>query len=171
VTLMATSMAAMMLPTAAPFFVAYGRSSRRAGPTATVAAIYLAVWATIGVAAYLVMGQVMLPSGLWVVAGAVMFAALYALAPWSRRGRAQCRGMCREAGGDPISSGLTYAANCIACSAGVMVAVVILGMSNLALMAAGAAVVLLLKWPQRSTLQPGSLRPEGDVALSPYSRQ
>jgi len=171
VTLMATSMAAMMLPTAAPFFVAYGRSSRRAGPTATVVAIYLAVWATIGVAAYLVMSQVMLPSGLWVAASAVLFAALYALAPWSRRGRAQCREMCREAAGDPISSGLTYAANCIACSAGVMVAVVILGMSNLALMATAAAVVLLLKWPQRSTRQPGSLRPEGDVALSPYSRQ
>ncbi len=88
---MATSMAAMMLPTAAPFFVAYGRSSRRAGPTATVVAIYLAVWATIGVAAYLVMSQVMLPSGLWLAAGAVLFAALYALAPWSRRGRAQCQ--------------------------------------------------------------------------------
>jgi predicted metal-binding membrane protein len=164
---MAASMAAMMLPTAAPFFVAYGRSSRRAGPTATVVAIYIAVWATIGVASYLVMSRVMLPSGLWVAAVAVLLAALYALAPWSRRGRAQCREMCREAAGDPISSGLTYAASCVACSAGVMVAVVILGMSNIALMAAAAAVVLLLKWPQRSTLRPGSLTPEGDVALSP----
>ncbi len=146
-TLMAASMAAMMLPTAAPFFLAYGSKARRAGPTAIVVAIYAAVWAGIGVAAYLVMSQVMLPSGLWVAAGAALFAALYALAPWSRRGRAQCREMCREAAGDPISSGLTYAANCIACSAGVMVAVVILGMSNLALMAAAAAVLLLLKWP------------------------
>jgi hypothetical protein len=48
-----------------------------------------------------------------------------------------------------------------------MVAVVILGMYNLALMVAAAAVVLLLKWPQRPTLRPGSLSPEGDVALSP----
>jgi predicted metal-binding membrane protein len=167
VTLMAASMAAVMLPTAAPFFVAYGRSSRRAGPTATVVAIYVAVWAAIGVASYLVVSQFMLPSGLWVAAGAVLFAALYALAPWTRRGRAQCREMCRDAAGDPISSGLTYAASCVACSAGVMGAVVILGMSNLALMAAAAAVVLLLKWPQRSTLEPGSLSPEGDVALSP----
>ena len=164
---MAASMASMMLPTAAPFFVVYGRSSRRAGPTAIVVAIYVAVWAVIGVAAYLVMSRVMLPSGVWVAAVAVLFAGLYALAPWSRRGRAQCRGMCREPAGDPIRSGLTYAANCVACSAGVMVAVVILGMSNLALMAAAAAVVLLLKWPQRSTLRPGSLSPEGDVALSP----
>jgi len=167
VTLVAASMAAMILPTAAPFFVAYGRSSRSAGPTATVVAIYVAVWATIGVAAYLVMSQFMLPSRLWVAAGAVLFAALYALAPWSSRGRAQCRQMCREPAGDPVRGGLTYAANCVACSAGVMVGVVILGMSNLALMATAAAVVLLLKWPKRSTREPGSLRPEGDVALSP----
>ncbi len=164
---MAASMAAMMLPTASPFFVAYGRSSRRAGPTATVVATYVAVWATIGVAAYVVMSQVMLPSGLWVAAVAVLFAALYARAPWTRRGRAKCREMCREPAGDPMRGGLTYAANCVACSAGVMVAVVILGMSDLALMAAAAAVVLLLKWPQRPTLRPGSLSPEGDVALSP----
>jgi predicted metal-binding membrane protein len=164
---MAASMAAMMLPTAAPFFVAYGRSSRRAGPTAIVVATYVAVWATIGVASYLVMARVMLPSGLWVAAAAVLFAALYALAPWTRRGRAKCREMCHEPAGHPVRGGLTYAASCVACSAGVMVAVVILGMSNLALMAAAAAVVLLLKWPQRSTRRPGSLSPEGDVALSP----
>ena len=164
---MAASMAAMMLPSAAPFFVAYGRSSRRAGPTTIVVAIYGAVWAAIGVAAYLVMSEVTPPSGLWVAAAAVLFAALYALAPWTRRGRAQCREMCREPAGEPVRGGLTYAANCVACSAGVMGAVVILSMSNLALMAAAAAVVLLLKWPQRSTLRPGSLSPEGDVALSP----
>jgi len=167
VTLMAASMAAVMLPTAAPFFVAYGRSSRRAGPIAIVVAIYVAVWAAIGVGSYLVMSQVMLPPGLWGAAGAVLFAALYALMPWSRRGRAQCREMCREPAGDPLRGGLTYAAHCVASSGGVMVAVVILGMSNLALMAAAAAVVLLLKWPERSTLRSGSLRPEGDVALSP----
>jgi len=164
---MAASMAAMMLPTATPFFVAYGRSSRRAWPTAIVVAIYVAVWAAIGVASYLLMSRVMLPSGLLGAAVAVLFAALYALAPWTRRGRAQCREMCREPAGDPVRGGLTYAASCVACSAGVMVAVVILGMSNLALMAAAAAVVLLLKWPRRSTFVPGSLSPEGDLALSP----
>jgi predicted metal-binding membrane protein len=166
-TQMAASMVAMMLPTAAPFLVAYGRSSRRAGPTAIVTAIYVAVWAAIGVAAFLVMSQVMLPSGLWVAAAAILFAALYALAPWSRRGRARCREMCLEPAGEPVRTGLAYSARCIACSAGVMVAVVILGMSNLALMAAAAAVVLLLKWPPRSTSRPGSLSPEGDVAVSP----
>ena len=164
---MAASMAAMMLPTAAPFFVAYGRSSRRAGPTAIVVAIYVAGWAVIGAAAYIVMSQVMLPSGLWVAAVAVLFAVLYALTPWGRRGRARCREMCREPAGDPVRGGLSYAANCVICSAGVMVAVVILGMSNLALLAAAAAVVLLLKWPQRPAIKAGSLSPEGDVAVSP----
>jgi hypothetical protein len=147
--------------------VAYGRSSRRAGSSGIVLAIYVAVWAAIGAASYLVMSRVMPPSGLWVAAVAVLFAALYALVPWSRRGRAQCQEMCREPAGDPVRGGLMYAANCVACSAGVMVAVVIMGMSNLALMAAAAAVVLLLKWPKRSTPRPGSLSPEGDVALSP----
>lgn len=166
-TLMAASMAAMMLPTAAPFFVAYGRSSRRAGPTAIVVAIYAAVWAAIGVAAFLVMSRIMLPSALWLAAGAIVFAALYGVTPMGRRGRARCREMCHEPAGDPVSSGLAYAASCVLCSAGAMAAVVILGMSNLALMAAAAAVVLMLKWPQRPTLQPGSLTPDGDVALSP----
>jgi predicted metal-binding membrane protein len=164
---MAASMAAMMLPTAVPFFMAYGRSSRRAGAIAIVVATYLSVLAAIGVAAYLVMSQVMLPAGLWLGAGAVLFAALYALTPWSRRGGARCREMCREPAGDPVRSGLAYAAGCIECSAGVMAAVVILGMSSLALMAAAAAVVLLLKWPQRPTSRSGSLSPEGDLALSP----
>src|SRR4029077_10612556 len=94
VTLMAASMAAMMLPTAAPFFVAYGRSSRRAGPTAIVVAIYAAVWAAIGVAAFLVMSRIMLPSALWLAAGAIVFAALYGVTPMGRRGRARCREMC-----------------------------------------------------------------------------
>src|SRR5205085_11341173 len=159
-------MAAMMLPTAAPFFVAYGHSSRRFRSTAIVMAIYAAVWATIGLVANLVMSQVMLTPGLWLVAGAALFPALYALAPRGRRSRAICREMCRGPAGDPVRSGLTYAANCVMCSAGVMVAVVMLGMSNLALMAAAAALVLLLKWPGRPTFRPGSLSPEGDVAVS-----
>jgi predicted metal-binding membrane protein len=164
---MAASMAAMMLPTAAPFFVAYGRSSKRARATAIVVAIYVAVWAAIGLAAYLVMSQVMLPSEPWIAGVAVLLAALYTVAPWARSGRARCRQVCRELAGDPVRSGLAYAGGCVACSAGVMAAVVVLGMSNPALMAAAAAVVLLLKWPQRSTLRPGSLSPEGDLALSP----
>jgi predicted metal-binding membrane protein len=164
--MMAASMAAMMVPTAAPFLVAYGRSSRRAWATAVVAAIYAAAWAAIGVAAYLAMSQFMLPAGLWVAAVAVAIAALYTVTPWSRRGRALCREMCREPAGDPVRSGLAYSAACVTCSAGVMGAVVIVGMSNVALMAAAAAVVLLLKWP-RSTVRPGSLTPEGDVAVSP----
>ncbi|HEV2218061.1 MAG TPA: DUF2182 domain-containing protein [Candidatus Dormibacteraeota bacterium] len=164
---MAASMAAMMLPTAAPFFLAYGRSSRRTRPTAIVVATYAAVWGAIGVVAYIVMSQVMLPTTLWILAGAIAFAALYSLAPWSRRGRARCQNMCREPAGDPMRSGLTYAAGCVLCSGGVMVAVVVIGMTNPVLVAAAAAVVLVLKWPQRPTLQPESLSPEGDVAVGP----
>ena len=164
---MAASMAAMMLPTAAPFFLAYGRSSRRTVPTAIAVATYAAVWGVIGAAAYIVMSGVMLPTALWIPAGAIAFAALYSVAPWSRRGRARCQKMCREPAGDPVRLGLTYAAGCVLCSAGVMVAVVIVGMTNPVLMAAAAAVLLVLKWPQRPVLRAESLSPEGDVAVGP----
>jgi predicted metal-binding membrane protein len=151
---MAAAMVAMMLPTAVPFFVAYGRKVRRPAPLALVVATYSAVWAAIGVVAWLVMSQVMLPGGLFVAGIAIGFAGLYALTPWKRRGQAGCKQMCRQVGDDSaLKQGLTYSINCVACSAGVMAAVIMLGMSNIALVAVGATVILADKltgpWPRR----------------------
>lgn len=158
---MAASMAAMMLPTAAPFFVAYARGVRRPAPTALAVLTYVAVWVAIGGVAYLVMARVMLPSGLYVAGLAIAFAGLYSLAPWKRAGQARCQAMCREPIVDPglqsaLTQGLAYSAGCVACSAGVMVAVLLLGMSSLVLMAAASGVILLYKiggpWTRRSDL-------------------
>lgn len=147
---MAVSMAAMMAPTAAPFFFAYGRDARRPAGVAAVFLIYVAAWAAIGLAAGLLMGGVMLPSSWVVPAAAIALAAAYTVAPWSRWARARCREMCsRESRGghlrDAVSEGLVYAACCAVCSAGVMGAVLVLGMSNVVVVVAGAIVMLAVK--------------------------
>jgi hypothetical protein len=139
---MAASMAAMMLPTAVPFLV----SLRRPTVITEAAAVYAAVWAAIGVGAWLVMSAVMLPSASWVAWAAIGFGVAYSLTPWARRGAERCQEMCREAIGEPAwKSGLTYAGNCVLCSAGVMAALLVVGMSNLAWMAAASAVILIYK--------------------------
>ena len=141
-TLMAASMAAMMLPTAVPFLMAV----RRPDQMAVVASIYAGVWAAIGAAAWFVMSQVMLPPATWVTAVAIAFALTYLLMPWARLGARRCQEMCRRPVGGPVwNAGLTYTWNCFLCSAGVMVAVLVVGTSNLAWMAAASAVVLIYK--------------------------
>ncbi len=158
---MAAAMAGMMLPTAVAFIISFARSARRLAAIALVVATYAAVWAVIGLAVYLLMGQVMIPSGAYIAGIAIVFAGLYALTPWKRHGQARCQEMCRETVRDPTlraaaMKGLTYGLNCLACSAGVMVALLVLGMSNVALMVAGGAVILLYKlagrWPRRAEI-------------------
>jgi len=152
---MALSMAAMMAPTAAPFFVAYGRGARRSSAVATVVLIYVAVWAAIGLALDSLMRQVMVPSSLQVVGIAAAIALAYAATPWGRWAREQCRLMSiGEPRGrrvlDAMADGASYAACCVVCSAGVMLLVIVLGMSNPLVIVAGAAVMLVYKvipWP------------------------
>jgi predicted metal-binding membrane protein len=160
---MAASMAAMMVPTAAPFFFVYGRDTRRPGAVVITIVIYVAVWAAIGAIAGIAMGQVMMPTSVIVAAGAVAFAAAWTLSPWSRRARARCREMCMRA---PRGAGLraafldgsAYAASCLVCSAGVMIALVVLGMSNLWLIVVAAAALLVYKLMDWGPLVP---RPSG----------
>ncbi|HET7466611.1 MAG TPA: DUF2182 domain-containing protein [Candidatus Dormibacteraeota bacterium] len=137
----AASMAAMMLVTAVPFLVAL----RRPGQIAVAGAIYIATWALIGAGASFAMGSVMLPSH--AAAGAVLVAGIYLLTPWARHARARCQLLCRQASADPVRAGLSYTCNCLLCSAGVMAALMVLGMTNLAVLAAATAVLLLYKVP------------------------
>jgi predicted metal-binding membrane protein len=161
---MSVSMAAMMAPTAAPFFFAYGRDSRRPAGVALLVLTYLAVWAVVGAGADLAMGQVMLPSSWMFAVAAIAFAAVYSVTPWSRWARARCRAMCgREARSgtpaDAVRDGLQYGACCVVCSAGVMVAAVALGMSNPIVIVAAMALMLALKltsWPARALSTPRS---------------
>jgi len=147
---MAISMAAMMVPSAAPFFVAYGRDTRRPVTVATVVLIYVAVWAAIGLALDYLMSQVMMPSSLLVVGIAIALALAYAVTPWGRWARERCREMSmREARanrfGEAVAEGASYAACCVVCSAGVMLVVILLGMSNPLVIVVGAAVMLAYK--------------------------
>lgn len=154
--------AAMMAPSILPFLMSFvGRVRRRPLPVAVLAITYLAIWAAFGVAVYVASGMIdlMLPTA--VAAGiAIALVGLYALTPFMRLGQAQCIAMCRRS--EPIAGqtlraavkeGATYAAGCVACSAGVMLALVLLGMSNVLWMAAGAGLILLYKiagrWPRR----------------------
>jgi hypothetical protein len=160
---MAASMAAMMVPTAAPFFFAYGRDTRRPAAVLITVLIYVAVWAAIGAIADFAMGQVVMPSSVIVAAAAVAFAVAWTLSPWSRRARALCREMCLRA---PRASGLrgalldgsAYAACCLVCSAGVTVALVVLAMSNVWLIVAAAATLLVFKLTDWGALVPGASR-------------
>jgi predicted metal-binding membrane protein len=155
---MASSMAAMMAATAMPFFVAYGRDSRRPVATAAVVLIYVAVWALIGFALDYLMGMVMTPSSLLIAAAAVAVAGVYALTPWGRWARDRCREMAqRELRGprfrDALADGASYTVRCIVCSAGIMLALVVVGTSNPVVIVAGAAVMLLYKimpWPVKA---------------------
>ena len=147
---MAVSMAAMMAPTAAPFFVAFGRDTKRPAAVAITIAVYVAMWALIGAAAGLLMAQVMLPPSTLGTVLAIAVASVYVLMPWSRWARTQCRAMCRreERGSglrNALLEGSTYAMCCVMCTAGVMGALVVLGMTNVVLMAAAASAMLVYK--------------------------
>ena len=147
---MAISMAAMMAPTAAPFFVAFGRDTKRPVAVATTVVVYVAVWALIGAGAGWLMSQVMLPSSALIAVLAVGLAALYMLMPWSRWAQARCQAMCRrEARGsgvrDTLVEAVIYTGCCIVCSAGVMGAVLIVGMSNVLVLISAAAALLVYK--------------------------
>jgi len=152
---MAASMAAMMVPTAAPFFFAYGRDSRRPVAIAAVILIYVAVWSAIGLALDHLMSRVMMPSSLVVVGVAAAIALVYSVTPWSRWAREHCRQMSIDDPRGPrfrdaVTEGVSYAACCVVCSAGMMLVVIVLGMSNLLVIVAGAAVLLAYKfipWP------------------------
>jgi predicted metal-binding membrane protein len=143
-------MAAMMAPSAAPFFLAYGRDPRRPVAVATVVLLYVAVWAAIGLAVDYLMSQVMMPPSLPVVGIAVAIALVYAVTPWGRWARERCRQKCMRAARGPrfrdaVAEGASYAACCVVCSAGVMLVVILLGMSNPLVIVAGAAVMLAYK--------------------------
>ena len=139
----AAAMAAMMAPTAVPFFVAYARDGRRPAAAAALIAVYMAVWAMVGVAAHLAMSLAMPPvyMGALAIAGGVAWSAT----PWARRAAARCRDMCLDPPGAPLPSALAYSASCIVCSAGAMVAVMALGMDSAAWLAAGSCLVLVYK--------------------------
>jgi predicted metal-binding membrane protein len=150
-------MAAMMLPTALPLVFEFARSAegRRGwqGATGLLGLTYLSVWLAFGLICYVVRSAlpVSLPNQGLVGLVALVLAGLYALTPIKRASEARCRELCALHGipfnlmRSALVVGVKYGLSCVGCSAGVMVAIMIIGMSNLTWILILSAVVLVYK--------------------------
>ena len=137
-------MAAMMLPSAIPVVLEFARAAerRRRWPVATavLAVTYLGVWLLFGVVCYAIYTALGMP---WpnqplVVGLALALAGVYSLSPIKRTSQARCHELCALHGPLPFNlmksaavAGVRYGLSCIGCSAALMVAMVLLGMSSL----------------------------------------
>src|SRR2546426_2874300 len=137
-------MAAMMLPSAIPAVLEFVRTAeRRRGwqvATGVLAVTYLGVWLIFGVVCYAIYTAVRMP---WpnqdlVVGLALVLAGVYSLSPIKRASQARCRELCALHGPLPFNlmrsaavAGVRYGLSCLGCSAALMVAMVLLGMSSL----------------------------------------
>lgn len=165
-------MAAMMLPSAIPLVFEFAQNTeRRRGwqaATALLGATYLGVWLAFGVVCYMLYNAVGMPwpnQGL-IGGAALVIAGLYALTPVKRASEGLCRERCALHGPLPFNvmrsavvAGARYGLSCLGCSAGLMVAMVLIGMANLVWMIVLAAVVLVYKVAPAPT-------PRSMVALS-----
>jgi predicted metal-binding membrane protein len=140
----AVMMAAMMLPSAIPVVLEFARTveRRRGWPVATgvLAVTYLGVWLVFGVVCYAIYTAAGMP---WpnqaMVAGvALALAGVYSVSPIKRASQARCRELCALHGPLPFNlmrsaavAGARYGLSCLGCSAALMVAMVLIGMSSL----------------------------------------
>ena len=140
----AVMMAAMMLPSAIPVVLDFARTAegRRGWPVATgvLAATYLGVWLMFGAVCYALYTALGMP---WpnqaTVAGlALAVAGIYSVSPIKRGSQARCRERCALHGPLPFNLmrsaavvGARYGLSCLGCSAALMVAMILIGMSSL----------------------------------------
>jgi predicted metal-binding membrane protein len=151
-------MAAMMLPSAIPVVLEFARTAeRRRGwqvATGVLAVTYLGVWLIFGVVCYALYTAARMP---WpnqaVVAGvALALAGVYSVTPIKRASQARCRELCALHGPLPFNlmrsaavAGARYGWSCLGCSAALMVAMVLIGMSSLWWAVILGIVVLIYK--------------------------
>lgn len=151
-------MAAMMLPTALPLVFEFARRSEGRPlwrvATALLAMTYLSLWLAFGLACYAALRTFPIPHAHQLAVGgiALALAGLYGLTPIKASNEARCRELCSLHGPLPFSvvrsamvAGARYGLSCLGCSAGLMVAMVIIGMSSLGWMVILAVMVLLYK--------------------------
>jgi len=151
-------MAAMMLPSALPLVYEFARiSERRRGwqvATTVMGIAYLSVWLLFGLLCYAVYHVVNMP---WpnqpLIGGlALVLAALYAMTPIKRASETYCRELCALHGPLPFNLqrsalvvGTRYGLSCLGCTAGLMVAAVIIGMTSLGWMVIISGLILIYK--------------------------
>jgi predicted metal-binding membrane protein len=126
-------MAAMMLPGAAPAAARHARASGRLLALPLFVGSYLAVWALVGLAAYVLYR----PHGSLAAAAAVVAAGAYELTPIKQQFRTRCR--------RSVGSGLEFGLCCLGSSAGLMLMLLALGVMSLTWMSVIAVVVLAQK--------------------------
>jgi len=152
-------MAAMMLPSAIPVVLEFARTAeRRRGwqvATGVLAVTYLGVWLMFGVVCYAIYTAASMP---WpnqasVIGVALALAGVYSVSPIKRASQARCRELCALHGPLPFNlmrsaavAGARYGLSCLGCSAALMVAMVLLGMSNLWWAVILGIVVLIYKF-------------------------
>jgi predicted metal-binding membrane protein len=165
-------MAAMMLPSAIPVVLEFARTAegRRRWEVATgvLAVTYLGVWLMFGVVCYALYTAAGMPwpNQSMVAALALALAGVYSVSPIKRASQARCRELCALHGPLPFNlmrsavvAGARYGLSCLGCSAALMVAMVLIGMSGLWSGVILGIVVLIYK------LAP-PLRPRYELALS-----
>lgn len=171
-------MAAMMLPSAIPIIVEFARTAeRRRGwqvATGVLALTYLGVWLVFGVVCYAAYTAFRMP---WrdqdvVVGLALALAGIYSLSPLKRASQARCRELCALHGPLPFNLmrsavvvGARYGLSCLGCSAALMVAMVLLGMSSLWWALILGVVVLIYKFAPPLRMRYELLLSAGLVAL------
>ena len=164
-------MAAMMLPSAIPVVLEFARTAegRRGWQVATgvLAVTYLGVWLVFGVVCYVVYTAAGMPwpSQPMVTGLALALAGVYSISPIKRASQARCRELCALHGPLPFNlmrsaavAGVRYGLSCLGCSAALMVAMVLIGMSSLWWAVILGIVVLIyklappLRWPYELAL-------------------
>ena len=150
-------MAAMMLPSALPVVLEFARTAegRRRWQVATgvLALAYLGVWLVFGVVGYALYTAAGCPdqpgSGGWTGAGS---GRRLLRQPDKRASQARCRELCALHGPLPFNllrsaavAGARYGLSCLGCSAALMVAMVLIGMSSLSWAVVLGVVVLIYK--------------------------
>jgi predicted metal-binding membrane protein len=148
-------MAAMMFPSAMPLMFEFARNAERRR----------------GYLLYHALGMPW-PNQALVGGAALVIAGLYALTPFKRASEARCRELCAVHGPLPLNlmrsamvAGGRYGLSCLGCSAGLMVAMVLIGLSNLIWMVALTAVILIYKLAPTPTLRWASALSAAVVAL------
>jgi predicted metal-binding membrane protein len=154
----AVMMAAMMFPSLTPLVFEFARNAEgRRGwraASALLGVTYLGIWLAFGIVCYFLYNAVGMPwpnQGL-MAGAALVVAGLYELTPVKRLSEAACRELCALHGPLPFNlmrsavvAGARYGLSCLGCSAGVMSALVLIGMSNLVWMIVLTAVVFVYK--------------------------
>jgi len=152
-------MAAMMLPSAIPVVLGFARTAeRRRGwqvATGGLALTYLGVWLLFGLVCYTIYTVLGMPrpNQATVVGLALALAGVYSFSPIKRASQARCRELCALHGPLPFNlmrsaavAGARYGLSCLGCSAALMVAMVLLGMSSLWWVVILSIVVLVYKF-------------------------